>query len=79
MITAKFEIPEVNFQSNDFELPTLPRVGDQIFFTDFISEKEQSKILKINNKIDLEGLYVKHVAWFRNPKNSVVYFNVTLE
>ena len=78
MINVIFEIPSIKFQSKEITLPGIPRVGDQVFLADFVSEKEEEIIMNADNKIYIDSLIVMHVTWLRgNDKN--VYLLISLQ
>lgn len=77
MINVVFEIPAVKFQSKELILPGIPRLGDQIFLSDFISEKEEEVILKADSTLYIDSLTVMHVTWLRG-NDEKVYLLISL-
>ena len=78
MIGVTFQAPDLKFQTGTIPMPLVPRVGDQIFLSDFITEEDEEKILKTNTNPDIDHLFVNHVTWFRSPKEKEIYVLVIL-
>ncbi len=79
MIKVVFEIPACSYELKKIKFPAAPRVGDQIFLTDFITEKEEEQMIKNAGHIWLDGLIVTKVLWMRDETNKEIYLYITLE
>lgn len=78
MIGVNFQAPELSFTSGVVPMPMVPRIGDQIFLGDFITEDEESEILSKNERPNIDSLFVRNVTWLRSQKQKEVYVLVVL-
>ncbi len=79
MIGVTFQVPELDFSTRVIPMAFVPRIGDQVFMSDFINEEEEAKIFENNENPEIDGLFVTNVTWFRSPKEKELYVLIILE
>lgn len=56
------------------DMPIIPRVGEQVYLSDFIDEQQNISLTKKGVKLDSE--VVNHVCWMKDEKG--IYVSIFL-